>query len=100
MVFRASVEFVKNEKKLRNETQVLDVHTNVDKRKILETFIENDEALGQLLDFISAKNIKPDSIKAQEVSMSMINKQGNRNTVPHHHTIEAYKFNTNSAIKS
>jgi len=27
-----------------------------DKRRILENFIENDEALGQLLDFISAKN--------------------------------------------
>ena len=30
--------------------------TYIDKRKILETFVENDEALGQLLDFISTKS--------------------------------------------
>ena len=29
-----------------------------DKRKILENFVENDEALGQLLDFISSHYIK------------------------------------------
>jgi hypothetical protein len=27
-----------------------------DKKQILETFIENDDVLGQLLDFISLKN--------------------------------------------
>jgi hypothetical protein len=30
--------------------------SQVDKRRILETFVENDEALGQLLDFISTKS--------------------------------------------
>ena len=30
--------------------------TYIDKRKILETFVENDEAIGQLLDFISTKS--------------------------------------------
>jgi hypothetical protein len=39
---------------------VRDEYTSVDKRRILETFIENDEALGQLLDFISAKNVNTD----------------------------------------
>ena len=31
----------------------------VEKRKILESFVENDEALGQLLDFISSHYIQP-----------------------------------------
>ena len=49
----------------------------MDKKRILETFIENDEALGLLLDFISAKksgtadNITP--------SMSIVDNKGNRN---------------------
>lgn len=30
-----------------------------DRRKILENFVENDEALGQLLDFISSHYIQP-----------------------------------------
>jgi len=29
----------------------------IEKRKILENFVENDEALGQLLDFISSHYI-------------------------------------------
>jgi len=49
----------------------------MDKKRVLETFIENDEALGLLLDFISAKksgaadNITP--------SMSIVDNKGNRN---------------------
>lgn len=30
----------------------------IEKRKILENFVENDEALGQLLDFISSHYIQ------------------------------------------
>jgi hypothetical protein len=29
---------------------------NIDKMKIIENFVENDEVLGQLLDFISQRN--------------------------------------------
>jgi hypothetical protein len=31
--------------------------TGAEKRKILEAFVENDDALGLLLDFISSKHI-------------------------------------------
>ena len=31
--------------------------TGAEKRKILETFVENDDALGLLLDFISNKHV-------------------------------------------
>lgn len=33
--------------------------TEVEKRRVLENFVENDEALGQLLDFISSHYIQP-----------------------------------------
>jgi hypothetical protein len=29
----------------------------IEKRKILETFVENDDALGLLLDFISSRHV-------------------------------------------
>ena len=32
-----------------------------DKRRILETFVENDDVLGLLLDFISNRNVQPAS---------------------------------------
>ena len=48
-----------------------------DKRKVLETFIENDEVLGQLLDFISAKDTAAD-LKNAAVSMTITDHKGNR----------------------
>lgn len=32
---------------------------SLEKRKVLEAFVENDDALGLLLDFISSKHIHP-----------------------------------------
>jgi hypothetical protein len=49
----------------------------MDKKRILETFIENDEALGLLLDFISAK--KGGTTNTNTPSMSIVDKKGNRN---------------------
>ncbi len=57
---------------------------NLDKMQIIENFVENDDVLGQLLDFISHKNgtvpqennssIMPDP----KISMTMVDKQGNK----------------------
>ena len=52
--------------------------------KIIENFVENDEVLGQLLDFISQRNgsstQNESSNKAidPDISMTMIDKQGNK----------------------
>lgn len=52
----------------------------MDKRRILETFVENDEALGQLLDFISTRseNLPQNEIQPQNPLMAIVDKQGNR----------------------
>ena len=39
----------------------------IEKRKILENFVENDEALGQLLDFISSHYIQPNNRESDGV---------------------------------
>lgn len=71
--FKASVDTVILDKQARSgvksETQLMEKTptsvgvklaaqnlTYVDKRRVLETFVENDEALGQLLDFISTRS--------------------------------------------
>jgi hypothetical protein len=50
--------------------------------RILENFVENDDVLGQLLDFISQKNGSVDTNSASaidpNVSMTMIDRQGNK----------------------
>jgi hypothetical protein len=57
---------------------------NIDKMKILENFVENDEVLGQLLDFISQRNGSATQNESSskvidpDVSMTMIDKQGNK----------------------
>jgi hypothetical protein len=43
-----------------------------DKRLILENFVENDEALGQLLDFISNMYIQPNGKEADYSSQQLI----------------------------
>ena len=47
---------------------------NIEKRKILESFVENDEALGQLLDFISSHYIQPNG-KDQDDGLGLKNSQ-------------------------
>ncbi len=57
---------------------------NIDKMKIIESFVENDEVLGQLLDFISQRNGSTTQNESSaraidpDVSMTMIDKQGNK----------------------
>ena len=70
--FRQSVDTVKQDKELTNLAL-----NEMDKKRILETFIENDEALGQLLDFISAK--KGGTTDTNTPSMSIVDNKGNRN---------------------
>jgi len=57
---------------------------NIDKMKIIESFVENDEVLGQLLDFISQRNGSTTQNESSgkvidpDVSMTMIDRQGNK----------------------
>jgi len=57
---------------------------NIDKMRIIESFVENDEVLGQLLDFISQRNGATTQNESSsraidpDVSMTMIDKQGNK----------------------
>lgn len=95
--FKASVDQVMQEKQnnskgggARSETHIGHGSntSQVDKRRILETFVENDEALGQLLDFISTKSgseAAPPSQQQQAensfdptVSMTIVDRQGNK----------------------
>ena len=57
---------------------------NIDKMKIIESFVENDEVLGQLLDFISQRNGSTTQNESSgkvidpDVSMTIIDIQGNK----------------------
>jgi hypothetical protein len=65
---------------------------NVDKKRILENFVENDDALGQLLDFISNQYIQNGN--KNNVSMSIIDGIGNKIAPPK--TEGVTKINTRS----
>lgn len=43
--------------------------TPIEKRKVLENFVENDDALGLLLDFISNKHMNNDGSKSNSGGM-------------------------------
>ena len=45
----------------------------IDKKRVLESFVENDEALGQLLDFISSHYIQPGSQNTNMTSTASSN---------------------------
>jgi hypothetical protein len=57
---------------------------NLDKMRIIENFVENDDVLGQLLDFISHKNgtvpheNSSSNMPDPKISMTMVDKQGNK----------------------
>lgn len=56
---------VKNPRKVTKEELI-----SIDKRKVLETFVENDDALGLLLDFISTKHIQHPGLAGRATGMS------------------------------
>jgi len=68
----------------KDDTTTAKQLNNIDKMKIIESFVENDEVLGQLLDFISqrngsvTKNESSDKAIDPDVSMTMIDRQGNK----------------------
>jgi hypothetical protein len=49
---------------------VRDDFNSLEKRKVLEAFVENDDALGLLLDFISSKHMHPSSTSSGATSSS------------------------------
>jgi len=75
-----SKNYIAKEKK-QVSTQDL---TQIEKMKIIENFVENDQVLGQLLDFISQRNGQSNAQHSQSqiidpnISMTMIDKQGNK----------------------
>ncbi len=83
--------------------KVKDLNRN-DKKRILENFVENDDALGQLLDFISnqymhshAKGASAHAHPHPSNSMSIVDGVGNR-IVTDHKARDSSKIYTRSAV--
>lgn len=86
--FAAGNSGVRSETNIIQEKVKSKTFSQVDKRRILETFVENDEALGQLLDFISTKSGSDAAPPSQHnqpevnidptVSMTIVDRQGNK----------------------
>lgn len=73
--FKKCVEQIKNEKQQNRNINIpapekgiyrpsvgVDDLNSHEKRKVLEAFVENDDALGLLLDFISSKHMHPNAV--------------------------------------
>ena len=81
----------------------------VDKKRILETFVENDEALGQLLDFISTKSgseaappsqQQPEPTLDPTVSMTIVDRNGNKiQNYKANEYADSMKINSKSSMK-